>query len=81
MGRQDALSDDLQVLNVYTSLFRISHVYHLGQFLCCFVLLPNLSPMDVLFLQYNCKLLAGKDSLLSFLVSLSMNELHGSAIH
>lgn len=79
MGRQDALSDDLRVLNVYTSLFGISHVYHPGQFLRCFVLLPNLSPMDVLFPQYYCKLLAGTK--LSFFVSLSMNESHGSAIH
>lgn len=78
-----SLSEDLQVLNVYTSLFGISHIYHLGQFLCCFILLPDPSPMNVLFPQYHCKLLAGTK--LSFFVSLSMNESHGSipqtAIH
>lgn len=55
------LSAEFQVPIVYAILFGISHFYHPEHFVCGFVLSPDLLPVDVLFPQYNYKLLDGRD--------------------
>lgn len=56
-----SLSAEFQVLIIYAVIFGISHFCHSGYFLCSFVLSRDLLPVNVLFPQYNHKLLDGRD--------------------
>ena len=79
-----SLSAEFQVLIIYAVIFGVSRFRHSGYFLCSFVLSRGLSPVDVLFPQYN-QIPGWQRPQLSYFVFLSVNKANASnpssAIH
>ena len=56
-----SLSAEFQVLIIYAVIFGVSCFRHSGYFPCSFMLSRGLSPVDVLFPQYNHRFPDGRD--------------------